>query len=79
MRASVRLYQLRQGKAVPRRYRNRRIGAVLEELDITEGRSTGNPQILRAMKKIGSPPPWFDEGHSCFLVRLTARGHAQIS
>ncbi|MEO8613788.1 MAG: ATP-binding protein, partial [Luteolibacter sp.] len=53
---SVRLDQLRQGKAVPRRYRNRRIGDFLKELDITEGRSTGIPKILRAMKKNGSPP-----------------------
>jgi ATP-dependent DNA helicase RecG len=69
---SVRLDQLRQGKAVPRRYRNRRIGDFLKELDITEGRSTGIPKILRAMKKNGSPSPEFefDEDHSYFLVRL---------
>ena len=69
---SVRLDQLRQGKAIPRRYRNRRIGDFLKELEITEGRSTGIPKILRAMKKNGSPPPEFefDEDHSYFLVRL---------
>jgi ATP-dependent DNA helicase RecG len=69
---SVRLDQLRQGKAVPRRYRNRRIGDFLKELDITEGRSTGIPKILRAMKRNGSPPPEFefDEDHSYFLLRL---------
>ena len=69
---SVRLDQLRQGKAIPRRYRNRRIGDFLKELDITEGRSTGIPKILRAMKKNGSPPPVFDfdEDHSYFLIRL---------
>jgi ATP-dependent DNA helicase RecG len=39
---SVRLDQLRAGKALPRRYRNRRIGEFLKELDITEGRSTGS-------------------------------------
>jgi ATP-dependent DNA helicase RecG len=44
------------------------------ELEITEGRSTGIPKILRAMKKNGSPPPEFkfDEDHSYFLVRLPA-------
>ncbi len=47
---AVRLDQLRKGKAVPRRYRNRRIGDFLKELEITEGRSTGIPKILRAMK-----------------------------
>lgn len=69
---SVRLDQLRQGKAIPRRYRNRRIGDFLKELEITEGRSTGIPKILRAMKKNGSPAPEFefDEDHSYFLVRL---------
>jgi len=69
---SVRLDQLRQGKAIPRCYRNRRIGDFLKELEITEGRSTGIPKILRAMKKNGSPPPEFefDEDHSYFLVRL---------
>lgn len=68
----MRLDQLRQGKAVPRRYRNRRIGDFLKELDITEGRSTGIPKILRAMKKNGSPPPEFefDDDHSYFLLRL---------
>ncbi len=69
---SVRLDQLREGKAIPRRYRNRRIGDFLKELEITEGRSTGIPKILRTMKKNGSPPPEFefDNDHSFFLVRL---------
>ena len=69
---SVRLHELRLGKSVPRRYRNRRIGDFLKELEITEGRSTGIPKILRAMKKNGSPPPEFefDDDHSYFLVRL---------
>jgi len=52
---SVRLDQLRKGKAFPRRYR--RIGNFLKELEITEGRSTGIPKILRAMKSNGSPLP----------------------
>ncbi len=69
---SVRLDQLREGKAVPRRYRNRRIGDFLKELEITEGRSTGIPKILRTMKQNGSPPPEFefDDDHSFFPVRL---------
>ena len=32
----------------------------LGELDITKGRSTGIPKILRAMKKNGSRPPEFE-------------------
>lgn len=43
---SVRLAQLRAGRAVPRRYRNRRIGEFLKELELTEGRSTGVPKIF---------------------------------
>ena len=34
---SVRLEQLRAGKAMPRRYRNRRIGEFLKELEFTGG------------------------------------------
>ncbi len=69
---SVKLEQLRAGRAVSRRYRNRRIGEFLKELDLTEGRSTGIPKIIRAMQENGSPPPEFefDEDHSYFLVRL---------
>jgi len=37
---SVRMEDLRAGRAVSRRYRNRRIGEFLKELDLTEGRST---------------------------------------
>jgi ATP-dependent DNA helicase RecG len=69
---SVRLEQLRIGKAISRRYRNRRIGEFLKELEFTEGRSTGIPKILEAMEKNGSPPAEFefDEDHSYFMVRL---------
>lgn len=69
---SVRLEQLRAGRPQPRRYRNRRIGEFLKELEFTEGRSTGIPKIIRAMNKNGSPPAEFDfdEDHSYFMVRL---------
>ena len=69
---SVRLEQLRVGKAMPRRYRNRRIGEFLKELGFTEGRSTGIPKIIDAMQANGSPPAEFDfdEDHSYFMVRL---------
>ena len=69
---SVRLDQLRIGRAHPRRYRNRRIGEFLKELEFTEGRSTGIPKIMEAMAKNGSPPAEFefDEDHSYFMARL---------
>ena len=69
---SVRLQALQLGRANPRRYRNRRIGEFLKELEYTEGRSTGIPKIIEAMAKNGSPPAEFefDEDHSYFMVRL---------
>ncbi len=69
---SVRMADLQQGRAVSRRYRNRRIGEFLKELDLAEGRSTGVPKILRAMRDNGSPPPSFetDDDRTSFLVRL---------
>jgi ATP-dependent DNA helicase RecG len=76
---SVRLDQLRLGRAMARRYRNRRIGEFLKELQLTEGRSTGIPKILRAMRDNGSPTPGFetDDEHSYFLVRLPAHPQAE--
>ena len=73
---SIRMEDLRIGRAISRRYRNRRIGEFLKELDLAEGRSTGIPKILRAMRKNGSPVPVFesDDNRTWFLVRLL--GHA---
>ena len=69
---SIKLEDLQAGRAVSRRYRNRRIGEFLKELDLTEGRSTGIPKILRVMAANGSPVPIFetDENNSYFLIRL---------
>ncbi len=61
-----------QGRALPRRYRNRRIGEFLKELELTEGRSTGIPKILRILKNNGSPLPEFitNNDHDHFLTRF---------
>jgi len=69
---SIRMEDLRAGKAITRRYRNRRIGEFLKELDLTEGRSTGIPKVLRVMAENGSPAPEFetDEDRTYFLIRL---------
>lgn len=69
---SIRMEDLRAGKAVSRRYRNRRIGEFLKELDLTEGRSTGIPKILKVMAENGSPAPEFetDDDRTYFLIRL---------
>ena len=63
---------LRADEAVSRRYRNRRIGDFLKELDLTEGRSTGIAKVLKVMKENGSPPPEFetDDGRRYFLICL---------
>ena len=71
---SVGIEDLRAGRAVSRRCRNRRIGEFLKELNLTEGRSTGIPRILKAMSENGSPAPVFetDEERSYFLIRFPA-------
>lgn len=70
--ASIRVEALDTGKIVARRYRNRRIGEFLKELDLTEGRCTGIPTIRASMAENGSPPPRFstDEGRTYFLAEL---------
>lgn len=57
---------------VSKRYRNRRIGDFLKELKLIEGRNTGIPTILRALKNNGSEPPIFetDEERSFFTITL---------
>ncbi|MFM7632223.1 MAG: Fic family protein [Betaproteobacteria bacterium] len=69
---SIRLEDLQAGRAVSRRYRNRRIGEFFKELEMTEGRSTGIPKILREMSANGSPPPLFetDDDRLSFVIRL---------
>ena len=59
--------EFREGKAVSRRYRNRRIGEFFKEIDLAEKKSTGITKILRALSGNGSPPPTFktdSERHS---------------
>ncbi len=76
---SIKMEDLRAGKAITRRYRNRRIGEFLKELDLTEGRSTGIPKVLRVMAENGSPAPEFDtdEDRTYFLIRLPVHVHAK--
>ena len=46
---------LKRYKVSNRRYRNRRIGDILKELHLTEGRNNGFGKILRALEENGSP------------------------
>ena len=75
---SIRMDDFKKGLAVSRRYRNRRIGEFLKELDLAEARSTGVPKIFRAMRENGSPEPVFesDEDRTWFLVRLPVHERA---
>lgn len=61
-----------RGILVASRYRNRRIGDFLKELKMVEGRNTGIPLIIKAMKQNGSGKPEFktDSSRSYFLVVL---------
>lgn len=69
---SIALADLQAGRAVSRRYRNRRLGEFLKELDLTEGRATGIPKILRVMAANGSPRPILetDDARVSFVIRL---------
>lgn len=60
----VKNYQMRS-----RRYRNRRIGDFLKELQLIEGRNTGIPTALHSIRKNNSPLPIFltDENRTFFL------------
>lgn len=78
---SIKLADLQAGRAVSRRYRNRRIGEFLKELDLTEGRSTGIPKILKVMAGNGSPLPVFesDDERSSFVIRLPIHEKARVT
>ena len=57
---------------VSKQYRNRRIGDFLKELDLVEGRNTGVPVIVNAMRSNQSPDPVFStpETRAWFSVVL---------
>jgi len=56
-----------------RRYKNRRVGEFLKELRLTEGRGTGIPTIVKALKDNGSSSPIFDTNEpyrTHFLIEI---------
>jgi ATP-dependent DNA helicase RecG len=69
---SIKQSDIQKGVLVGRRYRNRRIGEFLKELELTEGRCTGIPKIIKAMKDNGSPSPVFktDDERTYFVAIL---------
>ena len=54
------LNKFASGRVRARKYRNRRIGEFLKEIDLTEKQGTGIPKILRELKQNGSTAPDFD-------------------
>ncbi|MDR1884420.1 MAG: putative DNA binding domain-containing protein, partial [Prevotella sp.] len=69
---SIKFDEIQKGVIRNKRYRNRRIGDFLKELDMTEGRGTGIPIIRKEMAKNGSPEPSFetDDNYSYFITIL---------
>ena len=55
-----------------RRYKNRRLGDFLKELELTEGRATGIPTIQRELKNNGSPAAIIetDADRTYFLIEI---------
>jgi ATP-dependent DNA helicase RecG len=72
---SISMEELSAGEAIARRYRNRRIGEFLKEIDLSEKRSTGITKILRELRHNGSPPPEFetDEDRTYMIVTIRIR------
>lgn len=69
---SIKREDFTTGRAIPKRYRNRRLGDFLKELKLTEGHATGLPAIKKAMQQNSSPEPLFDfdEERTWFQVTL---------
>jgi ATP-dependent DNA helicase RecG len=69
---SISTEDIKAGRMISRRYRNRRIGEFLKELDFTEGRGTGVPKMRRALQNNGSNNPVFftDNERASFWVEI---------
>ena len=70
---TITMEAVREAKSLrSRRYRNRRLGEFLKELDLTEGRATGIPTIQDELKTNGSPKATIetDEERTYFLMDI---------
>jgi len=69
---AINMEDLKTGRAIARRYRNRRIGEFLKEIDLSEKKSTGITKILRTLSANGSPPPEFEtnDERDYFIVTI---------
>lgn len=73
---SISMEDINEAKALrSRRYRNRRLGDFLKELNLTEGRATGIPTIQKKLKENGSPKAIIktDEARTFFLIIIPCR------
>ncbi len=63
------------GKVRARKYRNRRIGEFLKDIDLSEKQSTGITKILRELQQNGSPEPEFetDDDRTYLITTIRAR------
>ncbi|MDR1953037.1 MAG: putative DNA binding domain-containing protein [Clostridiales Family XIII bacterium] len=67
--------KLSKGLVIPRRYRNRRIGEFLKEIDLSEKRATGITKILSALEANGSPSPEFETNDDRSYMITTFKVH----
>ena len=73
---SISMESIRKASSLrSRRYRNRRLGEFLKELDLTEGRATGIPTIQKKLRDNGSPRATIetDEARTYFLIDIPCR------
>jgi len=75
---SIRLSEFKKGAVFPRRYRNRRLGDFLKELDLTEGKATGIPTIIKALEENGSPKAVFDTDEERSFFHVTIPIHPEF-
>lgn len=54
-------------------YRNKRLGDFLKELHLTEGRNTGLPNIINALRRNGSPMVEYETDEDRSWLRVTLR------
>ena len=76
----INIDDLKAGRAIARRYRNRRIGEFLKEIDLSEKKSTGITKILKTLRSNGSPLPEFetDDERNYFIVTIRPHEAFQI-
>ena len=70
--------KMKEGKVLARRYRNRRIGEFLKDIDLTEKQSTGISKIIRVLKENGSSLPEFETNDRRDYIITTFKMHKEF-